>query len=271
MERKKFIKIFGFGVVSMGLMPALFAATEDKKSIEKICKEVWEKLCGNIGQVYKNDAFKYVHPVKRKPNVFLYGDSISIAYTPEVRTQLSEKASVFRLHVNGGSSQNFIPNMLKLEQTMFQPNLEEGWDFEWDLIHFNVGLHDLKYLKGKNLNKKEGVQVSSISGYKTNLDEICKFLKTKFPKAKLIFATTTPVPANEKGRFEGDSIKYNQAAMEVLVNHPDIVVNDLYSFSKPHFEEWTEGPGNVHYKELGFTNQGKEVARIIAENLKLGK
>jgi hypothetical protein len=29
---------------------------------------------------------------------------------------------------------------------MFHPYYDEGWDFEWDLIHFNVGLHNLKYI-----------------------------------------------------------------------------------------------------------------------------
>ena len=84
---------------------------------------------------------------------------------------------------------------------------------------------------------------------------------------KLIFATTTPVPANAKGRFEGDSIVYNKAALDVLANYPDIVINDLYSFTKPHSEGWAQEPGNVHYKDVGFLAQGKEVAKIIAEQL----
>ncbi|MCG9792832.1 SGNH/GDSL hydrolase family protein [Flavobacterium algicola] len=267
MKRKEFIQMLGLSIASCAIVPNLFANKIETPCDEEICNAAWTKLCGNSPVVYKNDAFNYVHPVDTKLNVLLYGDSISIAYTPEVRERLKDNASVFRLHTNGGSSRDFISNMLKMEETMFQPNLVKGWDFKWDIIHFNVGLHDLKYLKGKNLNKKEGVQVSSITDYKTNLDEICKFLKTKFPKAKLIFATTTPVPANEKGRFEGDSIKYNKAAMDILVNHPDITINDLYSFSKPHFNEWTQGPGNVHYNEIGYTKQGDRVAKIIFDNL----
>ena len=230
MERKKFIRIVGAGVLGIMVSPAAFAKNTLAKSNEALCKLTWNKLCGNIGNVYKTATFEYVHPRKGTPNVLIYGDSISIAYSSTVREILKDKATVIRLFKNGGSSKEFISNMNVLQETMFQPSLAEGWDFKWDLIHFNVGLHDLKYLNGKNLDKKKGMQVSSVDDYKANLETICNYLKTKFPKAKLIFATTTPVPANEKGRFEGDSIIYNKAALEVLSKHKDIVVNDLFYF-----------------------------------------
>ena len=144
--------------------------------------------------------------------------------------------------------------------------LRKGWNFKWDLIHFNVGLHDLKYLRGKHLDKN-GEQVSSIGVYKENLEKICKYLKSNYPEAKLVFATTTPVPENAKGRYSGDSIKFNTAAREVLEQYPEIEINDLYAFTLPQRKAWAQEPGNVHYNELGSTEQGKEVARIIAENL----
>lgn len=266
MERRKFIKTACLGAMSMAIVPHAFAGFWNKKSELETCKITWEGLCGNIGKIYKTDGFKYVHPTKKIPNVLLYGDSVSIMYTSQVRKSLEEKATVVRLFKNGGSSHNFIPNMDKMKETMFKPNLKGGWNFKWDVIHFNVGLHDLKYLKGKNLSKK-GKPVSSTSLYKENLDDICKYLKKNYPKAKLIFATTTPVPENAKGRYKGDSIKFNKAAMDVLSKHPDIIVNDLYSFTFPHHKEWAQAPGNVHYNQLGFTQQGKEVARVISENL----
>lgn len=55
--------------------------------------------------------------------------------------------------------------------------------------------------------------------------------------------------------------------MEVLKTYPSIIINDLYAFTKPNLKEWAIQPGNVHYNELGKTEQGKEVARIIEENL----
>lgn len=266
MKRDRFIKIIGFGALGLSMAPVAFAKSIYKKCDKQICQTAWEKLCGNIGKVYKTDAFNYVHPKKRLPHVFIYGDSISIAYSATVMSVLKNKANVYRLFKNGGSSGHFISNMNQMNEAMFQPYLDKGWKFQWDVIHFNVGLHDLKYLKGKHLNKK-GKQVSSISLYKDNLHCICQYLKRNYPEAKLIFSTTTPVPENAKGRFEGDSLIYNKAAMDVLLKHPDIVINDLYTFTKPHLEEWAQAPGNVHYKALGYSRQGQEVARVIAENL----
>ncbi|MGQ1784614.1 MULTISPECIES: SGNH/GDSL hydrolase family protein [unclassified Saccharicrinis] len=266
MERKEFIKVVGIGVLGMTVAPAAYARGFKKRSDYKTCKEAWDSLCGNIGKTYKTDCFTYVHPFSKTTNVLIYGDSISIKYGYKVREELDGKANVIRLFKNGGSSHDFIPNMNKMNETMFQPHLKKGWKFNWDLIHFNVGLHDLKYLKGKHLNKA-GTQVSTIDIYQKNLDGICRYLKSNYPKAKLIFATTTPVPANAKGRFKGDSIKFNMAALEVLRNHPEIVINDLYAYTFPHMEEWAQEPGNVHYNELGFTNQGIEVARVIRKYL----
>ena len=130
-----------------------------------------------------------------------------------------------------------------------------------------MGLHDLKYMAHGKLDKKNGKQVSSINSYKEKLDAVCQYLIKEFPKTKLIFATTTPVPEGAAGRIAGDSIKYNKAALEVLKNYPSIAINDLYTFTKPNFEDWCIEPGNVHYNETGKREQGKEVARIIGKYL----
>ncbi|WP_339884899.1 hypothetical protein [Polaribacter vadi] len=126
MDRKKFIKIIGFGALGLGLTPITFAKNATKKCNEKLCKLTWDTLCGNIGEVYKTDAFAYIHPKKGIPNVFIYGDSISIKYSSKVREVLSENATVIRLFKNGGSSHDFIQNMTMLEETMFHPGLENG-------------------------------------------------------------------------------------------------------------------------------------------------
>uniref|UniRef100_UPI004048513A SGNH/GDSL hydrolase family protein n=1 Tax=Mariniflexile sp. TaxID=1979402 RepID=UPI004048513A len=262
MNRRHFVKYLGATTIYVGASScASFNLFGDRYDEEVAC-EAWKKLA-NTGE-----AFQYVHPNKKLPKVFIYGDSISIGYTPTVRKELEGKANVYRIFNNGGSSDSFIPKMEKLKQTMFQPYLKGGWDFKWDVIHFNVGLHDLKYLKDGKLDKANGKQVNSIEVYKANLDKICAYLKKEYPKAKLIFATTTAVPdEGAEGRFTGDSVKYNKAALEVLANYPSIQINDLYSFTKPNASEWYIESANVHYNELGKTEQGKHVAKVIAENL----
>ena len=202
MERKTFIKYSGLAALSFvcSPYPVLSAKNRDKDK----CKNAWEALCGNRSG---DEAFKYIEPVKGIPNVLLYGDSISMGYTPFVRKYTAGKATVFRIFKNGGSSSQFIDNMEKQRKTMFKPYLKGGWNFEWDLIHFNVGLHDLKYMHEGKLDKVNGTQVTPLAKYKENITEICNYLTKQYPKAKLIFATTTPVPEGEKGRCAGDGMK----------------------------------------------------------------
>ncbi len=90
---------------------------------------------------------------------FIYGDSISIAYTLQVREALAGKANVYRFYGNGNHSGRFIPGMTKLHTVMRDADVEGHWDFKWDVIHLNVGLHDLKSCRNK-LQVEGGKQVN---------------------------------------------------------------------------------------------------------------
>ncbi|WP_299668725.1 hypothetical protein [uncultured Polaribacter sp.] len=72
------------------------------------CKKAWYNLCKFATERYQ---FRYIEPTDSLPKVFIYGDSISIAYTEYVRAFLEDKACVFRLHENGTSSNEFIQKM----------------------------------------------------------------------------------------------------------------------------------------------------------------
>lgn len=264
MNRRQSIKmISAFGLVSLfptGILSQVLTTCCG------VCKKAWESLGRFTKTRYQ---FRYIEPVAVLPKVFIYGDSISIGYTEYVRESLKDKACVYRLHINGQSSNEFVDRMDKLRQTMFQPYLKDGWNFEWDVIHFNVGLHDLKYLHVKELNKKEGIQVSTLEVYEKNLRDIITYLKDTYPKAKLIFATTTPVPEGEPGRVAGDAVKYNTVAIKVMNDYPEVVVNDLYTFSVPVLKEYANKPGDVHYKAEGSRLQGIEVAEKIANAMNI--
>lgn len=217
--------------------------------------------------VLKRPEFAYVKNDPALPNVLVYGDSISIGYTRQVRARLKGKANVYRIYCNGGDSASLIPKMTKMRSVMRDPGLAGRWTFEWDVIHFNVGLHDLKCVVKGKLDKKKGRQVRSAADYAEKLREIAKFLGETAPKAKLVFATTTPVPEGEPGRVAGDAAKYNKAALEVLKEFPKITVSDLYAFTKPNQPKWWTRPGNVHYGPKGRIAQGNEVARVIMKAL----
>lgn len=260
-SRRKTLK--SIGVLGFTSLLPFRSIGNSFKTVCDACEEAWNGLHRFTGSRYQ---FRYIEPVADLPNIFIYGDSISIGYTEYVRASLEGKASVYRLHENGSSSGAFIDKMEKLRKTMFQPHLKNGWDFGWDVIHFNVGLHDLKYIFEGKLNIEDGQQVSSLKDYKNNLHSIVAYLKDSYPKAKLIFATTTPVPeGGADGRVTGDSKRYNKVAMKVMKKYKDIQINDLYGFTRSNLKGYNINPNNVHFNKEGSRLQGIEVASIIAK------
>ena len=199
-------------------------------------------------------------PIKEMPGlprVLLIGDSISIGYTLPTRALLKGKVNLHRIPTNGG------PTIKGLEQI-------DTWlgQKKWDVIHFNWGLHDLKYMgpNGENLFPKENggkVQVP-IQEYEKNLERLV--IRMKKTNAKLIWRNTTPVPPGSKGRYVGDSIKYNAAAARVMIRH-GIPTHDLFTMSKKRMKEIML-PANVHYTKDGSEVLGGDVAMVILEALK---
>ena len=162
---------------------------EETKSREEIRWEV------KVSQKQKeNPAFRSIETDLSLPNVLLIGDSISIGYTEPVRNLLSGKANVYRIPENGGPTSRGVANLDK-------------WlgDRKWDLIHFNWGLHDLKYMKDGKLDLS-GTELSTVEQYAENLEELVARLKNT--RAKLIWASTTPVPEGAGGRRKGDRLSW---------------------------------------------------------------
>lgn len=238
-------------------LPAVLPAAET-------AREVWEGLAAQRAQ---SPAFAFVENDPSLPNAFIYGDSISIHYTPRLREALAGQANVYRLHNNGSDSGAFIAKFTQLHSAMRDESVEGHWSFQWDVIHFNVGLHDLKFMANGKLDKENGTQVTSTEQYAANLRAIISFLQKFAPGAKLIFATTTPVPENSGGRVAGDAAVYNEVARQVLQDYPEIMVNDLHAFTLPHQPEWWTKPGDVHFNPAGTRAQGDEVARVILDAL----
>ena len=191
------------------------------------------------------------------PRALLIGDSISIGYTIPVRKLLKGKVNLHRIPTNGG------PTIKGLEQI-------DAWigKKKWDVIHFNWGLHDLKYMgpNGENLFPKEKggeVQVALLE-YEKNLERLVSRLNKT--GAKLIWRNTTPIPPGSRGRYVGDSIRYNSAASRVMIRH-GIPTHDLFTMSRERMKEIMR-PANVHYTEEGSKVLAESVAEVILEALK---
>lgn len=107
----------------------------------------------------------------------------------------------------------------------------------------------------------------SYAAYRTNLEAAIQWMKKAHPNARIIFATTTPVPAGEKRRRVADPIEFNAIASHLLQDFPEIVVNDLYSFVKPNHRSWWREPGDVHYTETGYRTLAEKVSNAIIEQI----
>lgn len=181
------------------------------------------------------------------PRVLLMGDSISIGYTVPVREALAGVANVHRPGINCAATPRGLAGL-------------DEWlgDGKWDVIHFNWGLHDLKYVDGKrNIPPEE---------YEKNLREIVAHLKKT--GASLIWATTTPVPkgiSSPKARVSEDVELYNSIA-EKIMRENAIAVDDLYAFALPRLDR-IQLRANVHFSDAGSAALAEQVAASIRNGL----
>ena len=203
-------------------------------------------------------AMKPVKDTPGLPRVLLIGDSISIGYTVGVRELLLGKANVHRPLTNCGPTTKGVKELDK-------------WlgDKPWDVIHFNFGLHDLKYLgpRGQNLADPKGEG----SHQQVPLADYEKHLKTMVARlektgARLIWRSTTPVPPGARGRVVGDSAKYNKVAAKIMKERK-ITIDDMYSFCMPRLKEIMR-PANVHFTPAGSKVLAKQAVTAITAALK---
>jgi lysophospholipase L1-like esterase len=187
--------------------------------------------------------------------VLIIGDSISIGYTVPVREALQGKANVHRPAANCGPTTRGVQSI-------------DQWlgDDKWDVIHFNFGLHDLKYVDdaGKNAPPDKGHPQVSEGDYEKNLEAIVA--KMKRTGAKLIFATTTPVPSGSDARIKDDEQKYNAIALRVMQRN-GVAIDDLYGFAQPRLAE-IQLPANVHFKPDGYKQLADQVAASVLKALR---
>lgn len=195
------------------------------------------------GATNENPAMMEIQDVAGLPRVLLIGDSISIGYTPFVRDMLKGKANVHRIPTNGGPTTKGVENI-------------DSWlgKGHWDVIHFNWGLHDLKYM----FDDQPQVDLAQ---YERNLDRlVTRMRKTG---ARLIWASTTPVPSLRVSpkRIPSDVVRYNEAAARVM-KRQGVTTNDLYSLARKRLQE-IQRPDNVHFTDAGSRALAEQVVAAI--------
>ena len=187
----------------------------------------------------KSNAWDFVKDDPKLPRVLLIGDSVSRGYTQPTRKVLEGKANVHRAPANCGPTASGLKNL--------DAWLGEG---KWDVIHFNFGIHD---------------RATPAADYVKRLEEIVGRLEKT--GARLIWASTTPIPDNPAQKQTAVSIvEKNAHAAEVMKKH-GIPTDDLFGAMTPRLAEF-QNPNDVHFKGEGYDFLGAQVGEAILLRLK---
>jgi lysophospholipase L1-like esterase len=125
--------------------------------------------------------------------------------------------------------------------------------YQFDVIHFNNGIHGTEY---------------SDVAYGDGLRDMISILRKYDPRARLLWATTTPIRVS--GRIDqldssnSRAIRRNAVAAAIM-KQTGIPTDDLYNLVLDHPEYYQ--PDGIHFNEKGVEAEAKEVARQIAEVL----
>jgi len=207
----------------------------------------------------------HAHAPKELPRTLLLGDSITIGYIDLVIGILLGKVLVTMPQNENGAYQNCAGTTQGVKK--IDTWLQDG---NWDVIHFNFGLHDLKHVDaktGRNSHNPNDPLQANLEQYAENLEHITK--KLIATKAKVIFATTTPYLENPGGplRDADQPRKYNVIALPIMERN-GVMVNDLHGFVLPRIKELLP-PRNVHPTKAGSLELALQVVAHIEKALAL--
>src|SRR5258706_8901895 len=163
------------------------------------------------------------------PRVLLIGDSIARDYYGEVEKRLAGKAFVARL-----ATSRFVADPVLLKEIELVLNQEK-----FDVIHFNNGMHGWQH---------------SEEEYRKAFPKLIKTIRAHAPKAKLIWATTTPlrngkdVTWDTKAHYSDNRIAARNALAAEVMKAEEIPIVDLNEAVRGHPEYHSD---NVHFNGQG--------------------
>jgi len=184
------------------------------------------------------------------PKVLLVGDSITLGYAPTVIEALKDVAHV---ELVPGSAQHSAYVLERLGDWISTD--------AWDAVHFNCGLHDLKFF-----HETQRHQVP-VEDYEANLFQAAARLQRE-TNARLIWATITPIVEEwhnvdrDFDRYVRDVEAYNAAALRIM-NEAGIEVNDLYAFILERGVRESICTDGVHMTDDASRALGHEVAEYL--------
>ncbi len=192
-----------------------------------------------------------------KKKILLIGDSIRQGYDRYVKEHLQESCAVYYPSENCKFAQYVLRHLGDWKKSL---QLSE----ELDLIHWNAGLWDTLELYGDDC-------LTPPDFYAYFIEKICNRIRVLFPRAKVIFATSTPILEERLSknfcRKNSNTEKYNEIAIEICKSY-NFAINDLYAVAKKmpaHFYKDATHP----YTPDGTRVLTDAVCRSICESLAL--
>ena len=187
-------------------------------------------------------------------DVLLLGDSIRQGYGPEVKKILEARGDrVFQPSDNcryALYTLRSLPDWVKLVPDPAQV----------EVVHWNNGLWDIGELL-------PGECTTPMDVYTAFVARTARHLRHYFPRAKLVFATTTPINGRQTSHWHtlGNGVvdAYNAAVRAALVGKVD-AIDDLNAYVRAkglaaHYKDI------VHFKPEGSRMLAEEVVRVLDE------
>lgn len=214
-------------------------------------QQAWERtLQENLGSFYlpihksekvsgKSNAWDFVQDDPKLPRVLLIGDSVSRGYTQAVRKALAGKANVHRAPENCGPTANGLKKI-------------DVWlgSGKWDVIHFNFGIHD---------------RATPLADYIQRLEQLVGRMSAT--GAKLVWASTTPIPDNPAQKQTSASIVERNQASADFMKKRGIAIDDLFAAITPQLAR-LQNPNDVHFNAEGYEFLGQQVASALLAVMK---
>ena len=150
--------------------------------------------------------------------IVLLGDSIREGYDKYVKHAFCGIAEVYYPKENCRFASYILRHL---------PDWKRDFDCgdDVDLVHWNAGLWD-------DLVMADGKKHTSIELYGEYIQRVCDVIRLLFPRAKVIFATSTPVREELflglMKRYNSDTREYNAIAVKTVKKN-GAEINDLYA------------------------------------------
>lgn len=224
--RSRWCKLLSFALLLFGLLPIRAFAQHPTSKPEEV-EWTWE--------------VRPAHVDPRLPNVLLVGDSITRNYYPEVQRQLTDVANVYLFAASTSVGDPRLPHQLAEFATM------EAVPF--NLVHLNNGMHGWTY---------------SEQEYKAAFPSYLRALHKIAPKASFIWATTTPVRADEQPGPTNARVEARNTIAQSFITPAGMQLDDQHALMLHHTDLHED---NVHFNAAGAILQGQQVAHFIRASM----